>query len=167
MVSTGAKGTLRGIAWLMAVSFFCVGPAASDQACPPASHAGWEQGGAYDCNYVVSEFDEFKGTFVKAIDITPMPGMAPGVGIIVKDRDGDMVTVHLGPQGFVDPKGLGLSRDMPVKVKGVWAEIDGKEFFMASKVKKGEYSEIKLRRTRDGKPFWAMTEEELAKERGD
>ena len=52
-----------------------------------------------------------------------------------------------------------------MKVKGVWAEIDGKEVFMASKVKRGDYYEYKVRLTKDGTPFWTMSPEELARER--
>jgi len=31
-------------------------------------------------------------------------------------------------------------------------------------VKKGDFHEYKVRRTRDGTPYWTMTSEELAKE---
>jgi hypothetical protein len=36
---------------------------------------------------------------------------------------------------------------------------------MASKVKKDEMFEFKVRLTKNGKPFWTMTAEELASER--
>ena len=39
--------------------------------------------------------------------------------------------------------------------------------FIASKVKKGEYFEFKVRLTKDGKPFWTLSPEELKKERAD
>jgi len=52
-----------------------------------------------------------------------------------------------------------------VKVKGVLAEIDEKEVFMASKIKKGDYFELKVRLSSDGTPFWTLTDEELVKER--
>ena len=52
-----------------------------------------------------------------------------------------------------------------MKVKGVWAEVQGKDVFMASKVKKGDYFELKVRLTKDGTPFWTMSPEELARER--
>lgn len=51
-------------------------------------------------------------------------------------------------------------------VKGCWAEINGKDVFMASKVKKGESFEFKVRMTKDGTPFWTMTPDQVAKERG-
>jgi len=37
--------------------------------------------------------------------------------------------------------------------------------FLASKLKKGESQEFKVRLTKDGTPFWTMTPEQLAKER--
>ena len=46
-----------------------------------------------------------------------------------------------------------------------WAEIDGKDVFMASKIKKGDFFDLKVRLTKNGKPFWTMDPEELARER--
>ena len=40
--------------------------------------------------------------------------------------------------------------------------MNNKKFFIASKVKKGEFVQVKLRRTIDGVPFWAMSVNELA-----
>ena len=126
---------------------------------------GWEKGGAYDRHYNVSEFDQFKGTVEDIVEITPMPGMAPGVGLLIRDEGKDLVKVQLGPRSFVDLKSIGLKKGDKVKLKGVWAEINGADVFMASKVKKGENIEVKVRRTKDGTPFWSMTPEELAKEK--
>jgi hypothetical protein len=127
--------------------------------------AGWGKDGAYNKLYQTSEFDEFKGNVEEIIDITPLPDMTPGIGLKVKDQDKDMVTVHLGPKSFVKVDSIGLKKGDRVKVKGAWAQIGGKEVFMASKVKKGENVELKVRRTKDGMPYWAMTPEELAKEK--
>ena len=127
--------------------------------------AGWGKDSEYNKLYQASEFDEFKGTVEEIIEIKPLAGMAPGVGLKVKDQDKDMVTVHLGPKSFVKVDSIGLKKGDKVKVKGAWAQIEGKEVFMASKVKKGENIELKVRRTKDGMPYWAMTPEDLAKER--
>lgn len=59
---------------------------------------------------------------------------------------------------------IGLKKGDRVKVKGAWAQIGGKEIFIASKVKKSENVELKVRRTKDGMPYWTMSPEELAKE---
>jgi hypothetical protein len=139
---------------------------------PASCHAGdkpditgWEKGGAYDRHYNASEFDQFKGIVEDIVEITPMPGMAPGVGLLVRDEGKDLIKVQLGPKSFVDLKSIGLKKGDKVKVKGVWAEVNGGDVFMASKVKKGENTEVKVRRTKDGTPFWTMTPEELAKEK--
>ncbi len=128
--------------------------------------AGWEKGGAYDRLFDVSESDSFKGKVLEITEITPMPGMAPGIGLVVEDKkDKRKETVHLGPKTAVDLSGIGLKEGDMVKVVGVWAEIDGKDLIMAIKVKKAEDVELKVRRTKDGFPYWGMTPEELARER--
>ncbi len=58
-----------------------------------------------------------------------------------------------------------LKKNDRVKLKGVWAEINGKDVFMASKIKKDPNFEIiKVRLTKDGTPYWTMSAEQLAKE---
>ena len=76
-----------------------------------------------------------------------------------------MGTVQLGPKSFVKVDSIGLKKGDRVKIKGSWTQIGGKDVFIASKVKKGENVELKVRRTKDGMPFWAMSPEELAKEK--
>lgn len=126
---------------------------------------GWERGGAYDSLYDPAEQDKFKGFVVDIIEVVPLPGMSPGVALMVQDEEGDIIPVHLGPHWFVDPKSIGIKKGDKVKVKGVWVEIDDKDVVIASKVKKGDYFEYKVRLTSDGTPFWTMTPEQLAKER--
>ena len=125
---------------------------------------GWQEDGAYNKLYQASELDKLKGYVQKVIEVIPMKGMAPGVGLIMKDGDGDKVVVHIGPKWFLGDS-IGIKRGEKIKVKGSWAEIDGKDVFMASKIKKGDFFELKVRLTKNGKPFWAMSPEELAKER--
>ena len=131
----------------------------------PSGIQGWEKGSDYNKLYNLDEWDDFKGYVVGFKKIIPLPGMAPGVALLVRDRDSEeVVIVHLGPAAFVNPNRVGVRKGDKVKVKGVWAEIKGKEVFMASKVKKGNYSEYKVRLTKDGTPFWTMSPEELARE---
>lgn len=128
--------------------------------------AGWEKGGKYDSLYDPKESDGFKGRVEDIVEIVPLPGMAPGVGLIIRDKaDNKAETVHLGPKGFVDLSAVGLKKGDQVKVMGVWATVGGKEVILAAKVKKDEKQELKLRRTKDGKAFWTMSPEELAQEK--
>jgi hypothetical protein len=130
----------------------------------PKDMGGWQADGAYNKLYKASELDKRKGKGQKIIEIIPMKGMAPGIGLILKDGDGDKVVVHIGPKWFLGDS-IGVTRGEKIKVKGSWAEIDGKDVFMASKIKKGDYFELKVRLTKNGKPFWTMDPEELARER--
>jgi hypothetical protein len=129
---------------------------------------GWEKDSAYNKLYDYTEMDSFKGWVVKIKEVTPMPDMSPGVAVEVsetKDLKSEPIVVHLCPKWFADGKTLGVRRGDRVKVKGVWAEIDGEDVFMASKIKKGDYYEFKCRLTKDGTPFWTMSPEQLEKER--
>lgn len=129
---------------------------------------GWEKDSEYNRHYDIAEYESFKGWIKRIKTVTPMPGMSPAVAIEVcedKKLKSEPIEVHLCPKWFADPGTLGLKRGDRVKVKGVWAEIDDKDVFMASKVKKGDFFEFKARLTSDGTPFWTLNDEELAKER--
>lgn len=146
---------------LAALAVLCLGAAAL-----AADIKGWERGGAYDKFYDAKEADSFKGRVEEVIDIAPLPGMAKGVGLVVRDKkDNKAETVHLGPKEFVDLESVGLRKGDSVKVYGVWATIGGKEVVMASKVKKDDDKQLKVRRSKDGMPWWSMTADELAAEK--
>jgi hypothetical protein len=129
---------------------------------------GWQEDSAYNQLYDPAEMDKFKAVVVRVKEVVPMPGMSPGIAIEVREGKkggGDLILVHLCPTWFAKAGDIGIKRNDRVKIKGVWAEIDGEDVFMASKVKKGDYFEFKVRLTKNGKPFWAMSAEELRKER--
>lgn len=124
---------------------------------------GWGKDSPYNQLYKPGEMDSFKGIVVKIKEVVPIPGMSPCVALIVRDSGNEEVMVHLGPKWFIGT--VGIKKGYKVKIKGVWAEINGKDIFMASKVKRGDYYEFKVRLTKDGTPFWTMSKEELARER--
>lgn len=127
---------------------------------------GWEIGSEYNKLYKVSELDHFRATVVDVLEVIPMEGMSPAAAITVKESDEDSpILVHICPAWFTGKDNLGLKKGDRLKIRGVWAEIDGQDVFLAAKIKKGDYFELKVRLTRDGTPFWTMSEEQLAKER--
>jgi hypothetical protein len=75
-----------------------------------------------------------------------------------------LIDVHICPTWFVNPVDVGIKKGDRVKIKGCRAEISGKQVFMASKIKKENHFEFKVRLTKNGKPFWALTPEEVVKE---
>ncbi len=125
---------------------------------------GWGIDDEYNQFYNPKELDKLKGTVIKFKKIEPLPGMSKATALIL-DEGGDKIVVHLCPVWFATSKETGIRRGDKVKIKGSWAEIDGEDVFLASKVKKGENYQFKVRLTKDGTPFWTMTPEELAYER--
>ncbi|EGJ49190.1 hypothetical protein [Desulfocurvibacter africanus] len=167
-----AKRPAGTAAFVRALVFFAILAAlvaCGESETPQASGlTGWEQNGEYDQRYDPQELDRVKGSFQEIVELTPLDGMAPGIGVIMRDRaDDELVTVHLGPKAFVGKQleEFGLTAGQKIKVTGVWAEFDGKDVFMASKIKKGEFQQVKVRRTSDGTPYWSMSPEQLAAER--
>ena len=128
---------------------------------------GWGLKSPYNALYNASELDAFKGEIVKIAELTPMKGMSPAVAIYVKEAEDEVIEVHVCPAWYMDSAATGLKRGDRIKVRGVWAEINGRDVFMASKIKKGDYFVLKVRLTKDGTPFWTMTPEQLAVERED
>ncbi|MCF8055704.1 MAG: hypothetical protein K9K37_03580 [Desulfocapsa sp.] len=131
---------------------------------PEKEMQGWGVDDEYNKLYSPKELDKLKGTVVKFTTVQPLPGMSKAT-VLVLDEGGDEITVHLCPVWFASAKETGIKRGDKVKVKGSWAEIDGEDVFLASKVKKGDFYEFKVRLTKDGTPFWAMSPEQLAHER--
>jgi hypothetical protein len=125
---------------------------------------GWGIDDPYNKLYDVREFEKVRAWVVRVKEVIPMPGMSPATALEV--REGAYVhEVHLCPTWYRKPSEIRLKKNERIKLKGVWAEIDGKDVFMASKIKKDPNTEIiKVRLTKDGTPFWTMTPEQLAME---
>ena len=125
---------------------------------------GWELNSTYNQFYQATEMDRIKGRVKKITTVVPMKGMSPAVALIFEESKEDTTLVHICPEWYLGPKDIGIKKGDKLKIRGSWAEIDGEFIFMASKIKKGDYFELKVRLTKNGKPFWTMGPEELAKE---
>ena len=125
---------------------------------------GWGIDDPYNKLYDVREFEKIRAYVVRIKEVVPMPGMSPATVLDV--REGAYIhEIHLCPTWYRKPSEIRLKKNERVKIKGVWAEINGKDIFMASKVKKDPDTDIiKVRLTKDGTPFWTMTSQQLAKE---
>ena len=151
---------------LILVSLFSLGFGLSAGAQDTAAMAGWEKDSPYNSLYNATELDKLRGVVTDILEVVPLPGMSPAVALMVQESEGDEILVPLCPAWFADRTAIGVRKGDKVKIRGAWAEIDGNDVFMASKVKKGDFFEFKVRLTKDGTPFWTMTPEELAHERG-
>ena len=128
----------------------------------PEMMKGWEIGSEYNKHYDVREFETIRAWFVRAKEVVPMPGMSPATAIEVLEG-ADLIEVHLCPTWYRKPSEIPLKKNERIKIKGVWAEINDKDVFVASKIKKDPNFEIiKVRLSKDGTPFWTMTPERRA-----
>ena len=125
---------------------------------------GWEKDSPYNKLYDVREYEKLRVWFVRAKEVIPMAGMSPATAIEVLEGT-ELIEVHLCPTWYRKPSDIKIKKNARIKIKGVWAEIKGRDIFMASKIKKDPDTEIiKVRLTKDGTPFWTMTPERLAAE---
>jgi hypothetical protein len=126
---------------------------------------GWGIDDPYNQLYDAREFERIRVWVVEVKEEVPMPGMSPATVLVVREGS-NKINVHLCPTWYRKPSEIRLRKNERVKIKGAWAEIDGKDIFMASKVKKDPDTEIiKVRLTKDGTPFWTMTPEQIAMEK--
>jgi hypothetical protein len=142
------------------VLMFCFGTALADD---PAEKKGWGISDPYNKLYNPKEFEKIKAKVIKVTEVVPMAGMSPATALEVSEGS-KAIMVHLCPTWFAKPNDIKVKPGEQVVLKGCWAEINGKDVFLASKVKKGDFYEFKCRLTKDGTPFWTMTPEQLAKE---
>jgi len=125
---------------------------------------GWGADSPYNKLYDVREYEKIRAWVVRIKEVVPMPGMSPATALDVREGAYEF-EVHICPTWYRKPSEIRLQKNARIKLKGVWAEINGKDVFMASKIKKDpDIDIIKVRLTRDGTPFWTMTPERIAKE---
>lgn len=152
---------------VMLVFLFLVSGISWVQAGEKRDMQGWGIDDPYNQLYDVREYEKIRAWVVRVKEVVPMPGMSPATALDV--REGAYIyEVHLCPTWYRKPSEIRLKKNDRIKIKGAWAEINGKDIFMASKVKKDPDTEIiKVRLTKDGTPFWTMTSQQLAKEMDD
>jgi hypothetical protein len=78
----------------------------------------------------------------------------PGTGVVLKVNTGkETLSVHIGPQWFLDKQEMKLAAGDTVEIKGAKATRRGGSFFIAAEVKKGDA--VLTLRDENGVPVWA------------
>lgn len=152
---------------LVLVCFFIVSGAASLQAENKKDMGGWGINDPYNAFYHAEDVEKMKVVVVDVKEVVPMPGMSPGVALIVREGDdGDEMMVHLCPVWYKKASRIGIKKGDKITLRGYFAEINGEEVIMAAKLKKND-KPFKVRLTSDGTPFWTMSPGQLQKELSD
>ena len=127
---------------------------------------GWEIDSPYNRLYNANDMERIKGYIKSFKEVVPLPGMSPGVAFVLHEKyDDEDILVHLCPTWYMESSKTGLKKGDEIKISGAWIEIGDDDAFVASKIKRGENFVLKVRLTKDGKPFWTMDPYELAKEK--
>jgi len=129
-------------------------------------YKGWGMDSAYRQLYDAGWVEKLKVYVKDVIEVEPMPGMVKGVGLVVEDKDeGELYTVHICPEAYMSKRAMGFRKGDKLVLKGCFVDIQDQEVIMAAKIKIERSGKvIKVRLTSNGKPFWAMDEDELKKE---
>lgn len=144
------KGMI-GVA-VLAVSALMVSHAAAGPGRGWRGGGGWGMCGGYRGMYDPAAVETVTGT-IESVDRTvPMKGTSRGIGMTLKTDTGS-VSVHLGPQWYVERIDGKLAKGDAVEVKGSRVMFAGNPAIIAAEVKKGD-AVLKLR-DGDGIPAWA------------
>ena len=74
------------------------------------------------------------GRVVKVMDQEPMPGMAMGAVIVVKDTDNREHLVSLGPKAYLDQESIAFRKGEEVTIKGSSVDVKGKTMIITREV---------------------------------
>jgi hypothetical protein len=113
---------------------------------------GWGPGEPYGRMYDTKTVETITGEVMKVDRITPMHGMSAGVHLVVKTDKGD-VSVHLGPQWYLENQDVKIEPKDKVEIKGSRVTVQGKPAIIAAELKKADQV-LKLR-DEAGVPVWA------------
>ncbi len=102
--------------------------------------------------YDPSRTETITGQVVEVKEFTSRNGITKGAVLILKTGD-KTVTVHLGPQSYLQEQPVKISAGDTVEVSGVKNVHRGQEVYLAGQVKKG--AEVLKLRDETGRPLWA------------
>jgi hypothetical protein len=144
--------TLSGVVAVMGIAAAVLTPAAFAQGMKWRGSGGWGPGTSYGRMYDTKTVETVSGEVMKVDRITPMRGMSSGVHLLVKTDKGE-VSVHLGPQWYLENQDIRIEPKDTVEIKGSRVTIQGQPALIAAEVKKGDQV-LKLR-DEAGIPMWA------------
>ncbi len=151
---------------IIVVSFLIIYSFSSLHAEDKQEMSGWGSNDPYNKFYNAGEVERLKVVVIELQEVVPLPGMSPGVALLVKESEEESFLVHLCPSWYKSQGRIGIKKGDKISVRGCFAEINGEDVFMAAKIKKRGNS-FKVRLTSDGTPFWTMSPGQLQKELSD
>ena len=136
------------LGFAVVASFFCVAS---------ISYAGIRggrqgSGGPYLRIYNPSTVRKVTGTVTGVDQIALGRGRFNGIHITVKSGN-EVISVHLGPAGYLEKQGMNIQKGDTVTVTGSQVTVQGGLAIIAAEVRKGSQT-VRLRDD-SGKPLWS------------
>jgi len=113
---------------------------------------GWGLGTPYQALYNPANMVTLSGEVIGLEQTVPMKRMNQGIALVVKTEK-ETVTVHLGPNWYMERLDTKIAKGDQVEVKGVRTTLAGKSVVLAAEVKKGD--SVLVLRDSSGIPVWA------------
>jgi len=114
---------------------------------------GWGVDTPYGRLYDSAKEQTISGHVVSIETSAPLPGMAPGMQMLVQTDDGKSTRVQVGPAWYLERQDLDIKENSLVQVTGARAEIEGQPVLMAREMQ-FDGQVITLRDTQ-GMPMWS------------
>jgi len=122
---------------------------------------GWGVDTPYGRLYDPAKEQTISGQVVSIETSAPMPGMAPGMQMLVQTEDGKSTRVQVGPAWYLERQDLDMKENTHVQVTGARAEIEGQPVLMAREVQfDGQFVTL---RDAQGMPMWHSLRRPAAK----
>ena len=122
---------------------------------------GWGVDTPYGRLYDPVKEQTISGQVVNIETTAPMPGMTPGMQLLVQTDDGKSTYVQVGPTWYLERQDLDVKENMRVQVTGARVEIEGQPVLMAREVQCD--GQIITLRDAQGMPMWSSLRRAAAK----
>jgi sporulation protein YlmC with PRC-barrel domain len=122
---------------------------------------GWGMDTPYGRLYDPAKEQTISGQVVGIETSAPMPGMAPGMQMLVQTDDGKSTRVQVGPAWYLERQDLDVKENTKVQVTGARAEVEGQPVLMAREVQFD--GQLVTLRDAQGMPMWSSLRRTTAK----
>jgi sporulation protein YlmC with PRC-barrel domain len=122
---------------------------------------GWGVDTPYGRLYDPAMEQTISGQVVSIETSAPIPGMAPGMQLLVQTDDGKSTRVQVGPAWYMERQELNVKENTRVQVTGARAEIEGQQVLMAREVQFD--GQVIMLRDAQGMPMWSSLRRAAAK----
>jgi hypothetical protein len=114
---------------------------------------GWGTETPYGRLYNPANEQTISGQIVRIETGAPLPGMAPGMQLLVQTDDAKSIHVHIGPEWYLKRQDMELPEHTSVQVTGAVAEVEGQPVLLAREVQFNGH--VLMLRDAQGMPMWS------------